>query len=335
MKLTPDEVDLFYKLHTALLCYANQQLQLVPDIEDPEDLPFTPLDEVNTIRQALYADPNLIERFAEANPYHLSPDELDIVRSWVHLRQGSFYIFRYLKRYTVFLDDGDPPHAYGVLGLRSDFDELVGRTLPRLVEVVLLPFRGKIVFDGLLSGYNIFFGSGIKGRLKVAYRSAKEREGIITDLVAASAPLSHDEQVDDVETSNKKVLKAFHKALLKKGLLPRTVERHVNNVDLFTNAFLAQGDPPCRLSQARVPDIGRYFYDWLPCTSYRTNVPRQATETSATQVKQSITSLKQFFRFMRDSERMDIGDAWDILDDLKGNADEYIGSYRGRRRNAR
>jgi len=32
---------------------------------------------------------------------------------------------------------------------------------------------------------------------------------------------------------------------------------------------------------------------------------------------------------------MDIGDAWDILDDLKGNADEYIGSYRGRRRNAR
>ena len=137
-QLTPDEVDLFYKLHTALLCYANQQLQLGLDIEDPEDVVFTPLDEVNTIRQALYADLSLIERFAEANPYHLSPDELDIVRSWVHLSQGSFYIFRYLKRYTVFLDDGDPPHAYGVLGLRSDFDELVGRTLPRLVETVLL-----------------------------------------------------------------------------------------------------------------------------------------------------------------------------------------------------
>ena len=326
MKLIPDEADLFYKLHTALLCYANQQLQLGLDIEDPEDVLFTPLDEINTIRQSLYADLSLIERFAEANPYHFSPDELDIVRSWVHLRQGSFYIFRYLKRYTVFLDDGDPPHAYGVLGLRSDFDELVGRTLPRLVEAVLLPFRGKIVFDGLLSGYNIFFGSGIKGRLKVTYRSAKEREGIITDLVAADASLSYDEQVDDVETSNEKVLRAFRKVLFKQGLLPKTVERHVSNAEFFANAFLAQGDPPRRLSQARVSDVGRYFHDWLP---------RQATKTSATQVKRSITSLKKLFRFMRDTERMDIGDAWDILDDLKDNADEYIESYRGRRGSAR
>lgn len=318
MKLTPHEADLFYKLHTALLCYVNRELQLGLDIEDPEDVLFSPLDEINTIRQALYADLGLIERFAKANPYHLLPEELDIVRSWMHLRQGSFYIFRYLKRYTVFLDDGDPPRAYGVLGLRSDFDEIVGPTLPRLVEAVLLPFRGKIVFDGLLSGYNIFFGSGIKSRLKVTYRSAKEREGIITDLVAADAPLSYDEQVDDVETSNEKVLRAFRKALFKQGLLPKTVERHVSNAELFANAFLAKGDPPRRLSQASVPDIGSYFHDWLP---------RQATKTSATQVKRSITSLKKLFRFMRDTDRMDIGEAWDILDDLKDNTDEYIASY--------
>ncbi|MEM9536464.1 MAG: hypothetical protein AAGA40_12435 [Cyanobacteria bacterium P01_E01_bin.45] len=53
-----------------------------------------------------------------------------------------------------------------------------------MVEAVLLPFEGKIIYDGLLQGYNIFFGSGIQEDLKEIYMRAKHAKSIITDLLA-------------------------------------------------------------------------------------------------------------------------------------------------------
>ena len=129
----------------------------------------------------------MIEFFADEHPAHLSEDELEIVLSWRHLVSGRFYVFRQLKKYMVFLDTGDPPVAYGVVALTEPFEDLVGPYLPRMVEAMLLPFKGRIVYDGLLSGYNISFGGGIKRMLNDSYRRAKERQGIVTTLPAESA----------------------------------------------------------------------------------------------------------------------------------------------------
>src|SRR5581483_6850341 len=86
--------------------------------------------------------------------------------SWQHFIHGKFYVFRELKKYTVFLTaDKKPTIAYGVLALSQPFDELVGPYLPVLTETVLLPFKGMIVYDGLMTGYNISFGGGIKRML--------------------------------------------------------------------------------------------------------------------------------------------------------------------------
>jgi hypothetical protein len=72
-----------------------------------------------------------------------------------------------------------------VLGLYDDFDDLFHKSqLPRLVKAVLLPFKGKIIYDGLLQGYNVFFGSGIRGDLKEVYLTAKQNGRIIESLVA-------------------------------------------------------------------------------------------------------------------------------------------------------
>jgi hypothetical protein len=60
--------------------------------------------------------------------------------------------------------------------------DLIGRQLPFLCKTILLPFKGQIIYDGLLSGYNITFGSGIRRRLKDSYNDAKKRQGIITSL---------------------------------------------------------------------------------------------------------------------------------------------------------
>ena len=125
---------------------------------------------------------DLIDAFASENPFKLPEDELEIVRSWKDLVAGEFYVYRCLKKYTVFLTAREPVVAYGVLSLMDPFEDLIGPRLPHLCKTVLLPFKGRIVYDGLLAGYNITFGGGIRRRLKESYNDAKERQGIITSL---------------------------------------------------------------------------------------------------------------------------------------------------------
>ena len=95
------------------------------------------------------------------NPAQLSADELEIVDSWQHALVGKFYVLRHLSKYTVFfgISSGAPSKAYGVLGLADPLEEVIGPYLPRLITTVLLPFKGRIIFDGLVSGYNITFGT--------------------------------------------------------------------------------------------------------------------------------------------------------------------------------
>jgi hypothetical protein len=40
---------------------------------------------------------------------------------------------------------------------------------PTLLETTLLPFEGKIIYDSLLRGYNVYFGSGIRSSLNETY----------------------------------------------------------------------------------------------------------------------------------------------------------------------
>ena len=51
-----------------------------------------------------------------------------------------------------------------------------------MVNATLLPFKDKIVYDGILQFYSIYFGSGIRGSIKTDYNEAKTKYGIVTSL---------------------------------------------------------------------------------------------------------------------------------------------------------
>jgi hypothetical protein len=183
MKLSHDECRLFYKLHPALMFYANEKLRVTQDRPaDPQAHALLPPEKRLEVRDALHAKPELIDQFVQENPFGFSPEELEIVESWQHAVVGGFYIFRYLAKYTIFLSTETVPKAYGVLALADPLEELIGPYLPRMSDTVLLPFKGKIVYDGLLSGYNLTFGGGIKRMLNEEYKKAKADFGIITSL---------------------------------------------------------------------------------------------------------------------------------------------------------
>jgi hypothetical protein len=184
MQVTFDEGKLFYDLYAALLSFVNRKLKVSSEqFSNSREYTSTPPEARVAVRNALFAHRELIDEFVKENPAKLSTDQLEIVGAWKHAVVGKFYVFRHLTKYTIFLgSSGSPNKAYGVLGLADPLEEVIGPYLPRLIETVLLPFNGRIIYDGLVSGYNITFGGGIKRSLNEEYKQAKEAFGIITSL---------------------------------------------------------------------------------------------------------------------------------------------------------
>lgn len=194
MLLSPHEADEFFRLHRILMWYVNRELRVIPDVASPEVFGGLSPEERLQVREALLDRRDLLDAFVEENPAGLTGDELEVVQSWRHLVAGRFFLFRQLKKYMVVLDAGDEgrqPIAYGVLAVTEPFEALVGPDLPLMVQTVLLPYRGRITYDGLLGGFNVLLGPGIRRSLNDAYRESKARGGIITSLPAnESLPVS-------------------------------------------------------------------------------------------------------------------------------------------------
>lgn len=181
MRLSEEDVTLFYKLYPALLVYVNAEQGILSQISTTDELMSQPVEERVRVRDQLYENIALIDSFANDNPFGFTSEELEIVRSWKHFIRDRFYLFRYLKKYSIFLSSGSPPKAYGVLSISDRLKDLFPY-VPVLVETVLLPFKGQIVYDGYVGAFRISFGGGIRRSFKEAYDEAKATYGIISTL---------------------------------------------------------------------------------------------------------------------------------------------------------
>jgi hypothetical protein len=148
MILHPHETERFYRIWFAMLSYANRRLKLV------RDLPVSPrqgsidVQDAYKIATAVWADDGLRHGFIDENPAGLPPEDLALARSWDRRVAGDFYIFRYLKKYSVLIDQDEEARVYGVLGLVSPIEEVIPYPLPTLAHMTLLPFEGRITYDG-------------------------------------------------------------------------------------------------------------------------------------------------------------------------------------------
>jgi oligoendopeptidase F len=181
MRIPQKDIDLFFKLHPALLQYVNQRLKIFPKIKTPEKLRLSGLENVNRVRTELWQRADFIDEFISDNPFQFSEEECSIIASWKRAVREKFYIFRHLKNGCIFLNENDPPKAYRVLSLNSELSEMFPCP-PVYAEAALIPFRQHIIYDGILYPYATTFGRGFCFSLNEAYREAKEELGIIETL---------------------------------------------------------------------------------------------------------------------------------------------------------
>jgi hypothetical protein len=157
MKIPQEDTDLFYKLHPAVLYYVNQRLSIIPNIKSAESFRNSGLENIAQAWTKLWSRTDFIDEFVSDNPERFSSEELSFVLRWKHARQGKFYIYRHLKKYTVFLTEEEPTKAYGVLSLTDELSDSLPY-LPIYTEAVLLPFRDYILYDGILRPSAVTFG---------------------------------------------------------------------------------------------------------------------------------------------------------------------------------
>jgi hypothetical protein len=179
MRLSEEEYYEFLDIHQSMLLFAGQKQGLLDSEMDLDEFRLSSGKEKLTSREALYQTPGIIDEYVEANPFDLSEEELAIALGFKDFLAGTFYVVKYLKKHTIFLKDDV---AYGVLSLSDPLQDILGNMSPVYVQAVLLPYRGKIVYDGIIISSSIYFGGGIRTSINQDYNEAKANYGIVTEL---------------------------------------------------------------------------------------------------------------------------------------------------------
>ena len=137
------------------------------------------------LRDRLWEHPQLIDDYLEGYGHNLSQEEVATVNLWKDRISGRFIILKQLKKQAIFIHLDDGEKIYGVLGLESSMAEMtqiMDMPFPLMVNAVLLPFDGKVVYDGFLKPYAVSFGRGVRSDFNDLYRDVKSENRIIAEI---------------------------------------------------------------------------------------------------------------------------------------------------------
>src|SRR6266496_1017610 len=187
MLLSPAEAEMVLKLHGALMQFVIKRLKPLDVHASALSYIALPAEERQKVVRAFLGRMDLVDAFIAATPARLSRQELEIVSSWRHLVFGRFIALRQLKTHMLLLSCDGASTAYALTGLIEPIEMVIKQPLPTMIETVLLPFRGKIIYDGVISRFNVTFGSGSRRGFEEHLRAAKASNGFFTSLPASVA----------------------------------------------------------------------------------------------------------------------------------------------------
>ena len=166
-QLPTNEVPLFYDTWYKLLAHVNEQKKLIKKTIKPI-FPRNPISDNDfyTVREYLWKNPDLILDFIEVGD--LTDEQKEILISWhKHHKVGQFFLIEYNDDYAMLIgEENQKDIVYGVKGLTRSLAAINLNQAPLQVETVLLPFKGKIVYDTFLASSSAGFGDGAKQMFK-------------------------------------------------------------------------------------------------------------------------------------------------------------------------
>jgi predicted thioesterase len=186
--LDKKEIELFYKLWFSLNHGVNCRHNVIPQFKRPEYGKNMCEKEVFAVSEKLWEHPEWIDEFTDGNA-DLTDEERSILLSWrKHFVKDRFILERHLKKYSVLMSTADGEgKLYGVVGITDPLAFVLGASeVPCLIETVLLPFKGRIIYYGFVTTYSVVIGGNIRRSLDEEYNKIKTFSGIIETLEGGS-----------------------------------------------------------------------------------------------------------------------------------------------------
>ena len=116
-----------------------------------------------------------------------------------------------------------------------------------------------------------------------------------------------------IKNQNKKILDDFADWLEDSGVKENTIDKHYRNVDFYINEFLLYEDTiPAKDG---VSSIGMFLGYWFI---------RKAMWANVAAIKQNATSLKKFYQFMMEKNKIEGDEFEGLKKNIKENMPEWL-----------
>ena len=158
--LSKKDTELFYKLFFGILEFTNRKYHIVPGLKIYKTKKIDPRILVNVIDEFWNKKESILIEFAFANPFNFSDEEMKIVRDFRKGFKDLFIVVKYEEDYTMFLSKYS---LFMVKGITCNIDEIIpNKELPVPIITAILPFKGQIVFDSVLTAQPIKIGATMR-----------------------------------------------------------------------------------------------------------------------------------------------------------------------------
>ncbi len=124
----------------------------------------------------------------------------------------------------------------------------------------------------------------------------------------------YEKECDRIRRGNKHLLNDFEKWLSENNLSNKTIKKHISNVDFYINEFLLYED--AIEAADGVGSIGMFLGYWFI---------RKAMWASKTAIKESAASLRKFYQFMLETEKITKEAFEHLKDRIKKDMPEWFG----------
>ena len=181
-QLNSDECRLFYETWYGLMGFVNERMGVIKAKIKPEYPNAVSDMMVHKVREVLWEKPELIDEYISKT--ELPQEKIDILKLWrTKHKKGMLFLLEYQPEYAVAIASNEKgeDRLYGIKGISNSVANTLRRDLPAQIETVLLPFKGKIIYDSFISSMPIGFGEGAKAAFREMHDKAI-RHGISTSL---------------------------------------------------------------------------------------------------------------------------------------------------------
>lgn len=150
------DAKLFYKIYFALLEFTNKKYKINNSVKIYNHNGINPF-EIKDIVDKYWENKDAITlEFCLANPYKFNKEELNITSDFKKGIRSMFIISKYELEYTAFMEKDK---IYMVKGLNDNIDNIIPYSeLPHVAITSIIPFKGNLVYDGMLLGMDIRMG---------------------------------------------------------------------------------------------------------------------------------------------------------------------------------